>query len=819
MAPVPARAPHLPASPIPPAEAPGAAPAVRRSRLTDWLAALPVLLLLPSLVVPIVSRAATDTTAPYVADRLPAPATAAMPLAGAAMVRFSEPVVGVSTGNFVLRDVTSGSIVAGTVAYDSATRTASLQPSAQLAPGRQYQVALSSSIRDLAGNSLAWTSWTFTTSWSDAAPTPAAAFDRALGAAFEAGTHTGYRFSSTGAITASRTAYLSRRSSAAVTRRAPLPGHGGTWLYVANGIWADYWVLESSSAYLPGVFGKQRLDPVRTVSFAAGTHTGYKYSSTGQVVAARTATLSRPSGADAAGGAVANGRPHLFIANGIWAGYLVPESGTVRLVPLPAPPDDDPTPSPSPSPTVSPTSSPLPSPTASPSVSPTPTATASPSPTPPAGAFHVAPWGSDANTGTASAPWRTLQKAADSAPAGATVLIRSGTYAPFVITRSGTATSPTTFRGYPGDPLPVVAGNSATAYTIRISRAQFVTLSQLVVQGASADNKSAGIRVERDSASIELSDNLVRDNRGRGIDLYNSTSVRVIRNEITHNAKRIHVGLGTGDIVVADNRVHHNDRMALDTPDIPHDDHGAVGIGFNHTTGGVTATGNLLWGNRAPSSDYGYDGGAFAIHGASKVRIIGNTMWDNRNVLETGTNDVECADNVFARNVAYGAATVDRTVGMVLRCATDMLVANNTFHNLDHFVFALNAEHSRFGASISGLQIVNNVAVMATGKIYGIDSPMPASVVIDNNLVHHSSGGFIASVDGRGNTRDLETFTAWTGYEASGLDADPIFVDAAARDYRLAAGSPAIDRGRHVSGITDSYAGRAPDLGRFESGS
>ncbi|MEJ7749139.1 MAG: hypothetical protein WKF56_07530, partial [Candidatus Limnocylindrales bacterium] len=40
----------------------------------------------------------------------------------------------------------------------------------------------------------------------------------------------------------------------------------------------------------------------------------------------------------------------------------------------------------------------------------------------------------------------------------------------------------------------------------------------------------------------------------------------------------------------------------------------------------------------------------------------------------------------------------------------------------------------------------------------------------------------------------------------------------AARDYRLAAGSPAIDRGADVFGSALPYAGSAPDLGRFETG-
>ena len=44
-----------------------------------------------------------------------------------------------------------------------------------------------------------------------------------------------------------------------------------------------------------------------------------------------------------------------------------------------------------------------------------------------------------------------------------------------------------------------------------------------------------------------------------------------------------------------------------------------------------------------------------------------------------------CDGNTFTRNLNYGATTEDRTVGMVLRCASNMLVANNTFAGIQYF--------------------------------------------------------------------------------------------------------------------------------------
>ena len=51
--------------------------------------------------------------------------------------------------------------------------------------------------------------------------------------------------------------------------------------------------------------------------------------------------------------------------------------------------------------------------------------------------FYVSGQGDDAATGGRQAPWRTIQKATSAAPAGATILVGSGSYAPFAVTKPG----------------------------------------------------------------------------------------------------------------------------------------------------------------------------------------------------------------------------------------------------------------------------------------------------------------------------------------------------------------------------------------------
>lgn len=77
----------------------------------------------------------------------------------------------------------------------------------------------------------------------------------------------------------------------------------------------------------------------------------------------------------------------------------------------------------------------------------------------PAANYYVAPGGSDSAAGSLAAPWATLAKAAGAALAGDTVYLRQGAYREtLTAVRSGTATAPIVFRGYPGESA-VLAGS------------------------------------------------------------------------------------------------------------------------------------------------------------------------------------------------------------------------------------------------------------------------------------------------------------------------------------------------------------------------
>jgi parallel beta-helix repeat protein len=430
--------------------------------------------------------------------------------------------------------------------------------------------------------------------------------------------------------------------------------------------------------------------------------------------------------------------------------------------------------------------------------------------------FYVAPTGSDTAAGTLAAPWKTLQHAADVVGPGATVRVRAGTYAPFIVKRSGSSLAPIRFAAFTGE-KPVVDAKLAVPYTIRLFKVSWVTVSGLSVTGGYGARQTGGGFSVENSWHVGVIGNDVHHNRAFGVRVVGSSDALVENNDIHDNAVGVRIDGAAGPNIVRGNQVHDNSRMMVNTPDIAGDDAGGDGIAIVSSTGQVTVEKNRLWRNRAWSYDWGYDGGAFSVYASSNWTIRDNVIWDNRNVLETGTNSQKtpCDNGSFVRNLSYGATTVDRSVGMVLRCASNTLVANNTFAGLQYFTFDISNFRSTFGGSIDGLRIVNNVVSVSVGKVYGLESALPASVVIDNNVVYDSGTGYFASSLGTG-YKTLAAFQAAIGRDLHSISRDPLFVAPETADYSLTPSSPAVDGCVVVTGVTDGFAGLAPDCGYAE---
>lgn len=103
--------------------------------------------------------------APTVTATSPGANATAVPAAANVSATFSTAVHGVGSGTFVLKSA-AGVVVPAAVTYNATTKTATLDPAANLAVDAKYTATLvggATAIRDAAGTPLVTASWTFTT--------------------------------------------------------------------------------------------------------------------------------------------------------------------------------------------------------------------------------------------------------------------------------------------------------------------------------------------------------------------------------------------------------------------------------------------------------------------------------------------------------------------------------------------------------------------------------------------------------------------------------------------------------------------------------
>jgi Bacterial Ig-like domain/Chitobiase/beta-hexosaminidase C-terminal domain len=109
----------------------------------------------------------TTGPAPTVSGRSPGVNATAVGVANNVTATFNEAVSAINGTTVKLQPVTAtgalGTAVGATVSYNTTTRVATLDPTANLTADTKYTVTLTNAIKDVAGNPLAATTWSFTT--------------------------------------------------------------------------------------------------------------------------------------------------------------------------------------------------------------------------------------------------------------------------------------------------------------------------------------------------------------------------------------------------------------------------------------------------------------------------------------------------------------------------------------------------------------------------------------------------------------------------------------------------------------------------------
>ncbi|HEY7086875.1 MAG TPA: right-handed parallel beta-helix repeat-containing protein [Tepidisphaeraceae bacterium] len=419
--------------------------------------------------------------------------------------------------------------------------------------------------------------------------------------------------------------------------------------------------------------------------------------------------------------------------------------------------------------------------------------------------YYVATTGNNASAGTSTgAAWKTLQYAADHVGPGDTVIVAPGNYVGFDIRHSGTANARIVFKAQSGAVINQV-NTKTNRDGINVENASYITIDGFTLDGTNDPTTSrAGIRVVGDGfdtgvfSEAVIVQNNTCDQWGQwGIFTAFADDI-IIQNNVCSRSKQqhgIYFSNSADRPTIRYNTcwgnagcgIHVNADIETGNTDLPKVD----GI-----TTGALIDGNTCYGNGVAG------GSAINCDGVQSSRIVNNLLYDNHAsgiALFQIDGAQPSMNNTVANNTIIQAADGRWCIGI-----SDGSTGNTIFNNI---LFNL---HS-FRGSIS------------------IDSASKPGTVSDYNLV-----------DPRFSLDDSSlTFAQWKS--TIGGDAhsatltlaqmQALFTNYATKDFTLAAGSAAIDKG--VSGLTNGTfkpapgsdrlahgrpAGNATDIGAYERG-
>lgn len=440
--------------------------------------------------------------------------------------------------------------------------------------------------------------------------------------------------------------------------------------------------------------------------------------------------------------------------------------------------------------------------------------------------YYVAPSGKDSNAGSANAPWATLHHAASALQPGTTVLVRGGIYVNDyfnVPAGAGTQAEPVTVAAYPGE-VPMITGSGSYGTIMSIE-------APTVINGITFFRPDANDVVDIWSNYVTVENCTFQETNGQFVRI-NGTSYITIQNNVfdtngyidTDGENDAIAMLGASNVLIQNNFATRNGHYFADAIYL---------AGFGPSK-------NIVIRDNTVQQHWGGGIGETG-QGASNMLLEENRISNvGEGVAYIKTNfELNASNNIVRNNVLTNEAGWYSDNGLVLTGQLNVVdssseynrIYNNVFYNIGYVpVFLSQREDDSHSPPVfnyvTNNKFVNNIFYQ--DEIQGTTFSGSGSTVYISCETYHSPNKtwpfypyynyFLNNLVGdQPGNNDLFQYTtatytdAWNltavegqygSYVSGNIQANPEFADASTGDFRLAASSPAIAKGAHLTQTT-----------------
>jgi hypothetical protein len=316
--------------------------------------------------------------------------------------------------------------------------------------------------------------------------------------------------------------------------------------------------------------------------------------------------------------------------------------------------------------------------------------------------FFVSKKGSDSNPGTIGSPWLTIQHAANSVSAGATVYVSGGVYNESVnFPASGTASAPITFQSYPGQTAVIdgtgLSVNGTQGLINIVGSRSYITISGFEIRHyttSSEDDVPTGVWITGSGTGIQILNNRVHNittkaeanGNAFGISVYGTSKTPITQlvisgNEVydlrTGESESVNVDGNVTYFKITNNLIHDNDNIGIDA--IGYE--GVGPVGYDEAMYGEIS-GNTIYnisGITNPGEGYEYDADGLYCDGCAYVTFERNVIIQVDYGIETTSENQVCQENGTEWSGPNNTGTAAR--GKFPCYGRYATVRNNIFYN------------------------------------------------------------------------------------------------------------------------------------------